>query len=91
MCGRLKRGHISCSEFRRALESCGCFGPMSESDYDMVCTCFMHEGSTHVRKTDGAVVNINLNPACRVSYSAFCEVLQPVGDKRVKLSVDQQV
>jgi hypothetical protein len=79
---KLKRGHISCTEFRRALESCGCFGDLSEEEYNLVFSFFMHES------TASADV---LSPMSRISYTAFCEVLQPVGDKRVKLNVDQQV
>jgi hypothetical protein len=79
---KLKRGHISCTEFRRALESCGCFGDLSEEEYNLVFSFFLHEST--------ATANV-LSPMSRISYPAFCEVLQPIGDKRVKLNVDQQV
>jgi len=79
---KLKRGHISCTEFRRALESCGCFGDLSEEEYNLVFSFFLHESS--------ATADV-LSPMSRISYTAFCEVLQPVGDKRVKLNVDQHV
>ena len=79
---KLKRGHISCAEFRRSLESCACFGEVSEEEYNLVFSFFLHEST--------ACTNV-LSPTSRLSYSAFCEVLQPVGDKRVKLNVDQEV
>ena len=79
---KLKRGHISCAEFRRSLESCACFGEVSEEEYNLVFSFFLHEST--------ACTNVLL-PTSRLSYSAFCEVLQPVGDKRVKLNVDQEV
>ena len=79
---KLKRGHVSCNEFRRALESCACFGDMSEDAYNLVYSFFLHEQDS---------TRDVLSPMSRISYAAFCEVLQPVGDKRVKLNVDQQV
>ena len=79
---KLKRGHLSCTEFRRSLESCACFGDISEEEYNLVFSFFLHEST--------AVADV-LSPTSRISYAAFCEVLQPVGDKRVKLNVDQEV
>jgi len=48
----------------------------------LVFSFFLHEST--------AVADV-LSPTSRISYAAFCEVLQPVGDKRVKLNVDQEV
>ena len=79
---KLKRGHISCNEFRRSLESCACFGDISEEEYNLVFSFFLHESTKDVDV---------LSPTSRISYMAFCEVLQPVGNKGVKLNVDQQV
>ena len=79
---KLKRGHISCNEFRRSLESCACFGDISEEEYNLVFSFFLHESTKDVDV---------LSPSSRINYTAFCEVLQPAGNRGVKLNVDQQV
>lgn len=79
---KLKRGHISCNEFRRSLESCACFGDISEEEYNLVFSFFLHECTKDVDV---------LSPSSRINYAAFCEVLQPAGNKGIKLNVDQQV
>lgn len=50
---------------------------MPESDYDIVMEPFLEAVGQK-------------GPSHRISYSAFCEVLQPVGDRRVKLNEHQR-
>eukprot|EP00961_Rhodomonas_salina_P267082 3609019-Rhodomonas_salina.1 len=80
---KLRRGAMSSTEFRRALEAAGCFRDIEEEELRRVIHLFADDpGRSSSVYRPGMVT--------RVGYAAFCEVLQPVGDKRVRLSDEQR-
>ncbi|KAJ1480558.1 hypothetical protein T484DRAFT_2793406 [Baffinella frigidus] len=86
---RMRRGTVSASEFRRSLEACGCFGDLTEGDHTTVLQAFVEVPDRPQRPlTAGAA---RPSPVDRVNYAAFCEILQPVGDKRVRLTDDDRL
>ena len=73
---KFKTGFVTFSEFRRAMEACGCFADVSEDEYDTILQLFKEAMPVRPYSARGPYSETFK----RVSYACFCEVVQPSGD-----------